>query len=300
VNWISPGLEPPGTDEVIVGVEQQLAADLSVSLAYTSRRRSGLLFTPPIGATRASYRYAGNAEGTIADPETGFVLVFSEPYYGLTIDPNGTVLENRPDTTETFGGWEIQLRKDLSNGWSLNVGFAYNDWRQRIGPAGIVNPNNEVPGTNATGPVVEGNINATWQFNVSGTVVLPLDIQAGVNLFGRQGFPILYSVEVATHDTFESYPLLQIGSATAYRTPNVYVLDLQLSRDFRFGPRLTVTPTVAFFNLLDSHTVLAREGFVGWYDTEDPEVFRPNVESFNTVASQLGSRTIRGGVRIFF
>jgi hypothetical protein len=299
VNRISPGLEPPETDEVIVGIEHQLAADLSVSLAYTSRRRSGPLFTPPVGATRASYRYAGNAEGTIVDPETGFALVFSEPYYGLTIDSDGTVLENRPDATETFGGWEIQLRKALSNGWSLNLGFAYNDWRQRIGPAGIVNPNNEVPGTNATGPVVEEGINATWQFNVSGTVVLPFDIQAGVNLFGRQGFPILYGVEVATHDTLESYPLLQIGSATAYRTPNVYVLDLQLSRDFRFGPRVTVTPTIAFFNLLDSHTVLTRDGRVGLFDARDSPAFAPN-EAFNSVVSELGSRTIRGGVRIFF
>ena len=39
-----PDLEPPETDEFIVGVERQLSTDLSVSLAYTHRRLTGPLF----------------------------------------------------------------------------------------------------------------------------------------------------------------------------------------------------------------------------------------------------------------
>ena len=245
VNQIANHLDPPETDELIVGIERQVTSDLAISLAYTYRRRHGALFSPWIGTTRASYRYDGNAAGTITDPTTGFVLYFSEPYYGLTTDPapNGSVLENRPDTTETYDGLELQPQKSFSNGWRVRVGLAYNNWRQRVGAGAIVNPNNEVPGSNASGPIVEGNINATWQFNVSGAAVLPLAIQAGVNFFGRQGFPILYWVEAATYDTLDNRPGLQIGSVTAYRTPNVYQLDLQLSRDFAVGSRVTVTPT---------------------------------------------------------
>ena len=300
VNQIAPGLDPPRTDELILGVERQIFSDLSVSLAYTYRRLSGPLFSPLIGTTRASYRYEGNASGTISDPTTGFVLDFSEPYYGLTTypPPNGSVLENRPDTTETYDGLELRLEKSFSNGWSLSLGFAYNNWRQQIGVRAIVNPNNEVPGTNASGPIVEGDVNATWQFNIGGTVELPLGIRTGVNLFGRQGFPILYSVEVATHDTLESRPLLQIGSVTDYRTPDVYQLDLQIARPFNAGSRVQVTPVFACFNLLDNRTVLARDGYVGLYDTHDTPAFTPN-EDFNAVAT-LGSRTIRGGVRISF
>ena len=67
--------------------------------------------------------------------------------------------------------------KAFSHGWMARVSFGYNDWQQHIGPAGIINPNNEVPGTVASGPVVVGTINATWQFNVSGMVELPLGIE---------------------------------------------------------------------------------------------------------------------------
>ena len=113
----------------------------------------------------------GNATGTISDPTTGFVLDFSEPYYGLTTDPapNGSVLQNRPDTTEIYDGLELQLMKSFSNGWMLRVGFAYNNWRQQVAPAESSTRTTRFPGTNASGPIVEENINATWQFNVSGT-----------------------------------------------------------------------------------------------------------------------------------
>jgi hypothetical protein len=300
-NSISPDLKPPMTDEIILAVERQVVSEVFVSVAYTWRRLRGPLYSPPIGASPISFRYEGNAAGRVAGAD-GFVLDFDEPYYALTMDPppNGTVLSNRPDTSETYDGVEIQLQKSFSDGWSLRASFAWNDPRQRIGRGGIVDPNNFVPGVNATGPAVAGDIHATWQFDVAGVVVLPLGIQAGVNLFGRQGYPILYSVDaVANDDTRGAVVNLQIGSATDYRTPAVCQLDLQLSRDFRIGRYFVVTPTIAFFNLLDSHTILGREGFAGTYDAQQLPVFLPN-ESFNTVSENLGPRTIRGGVRVAF
>ena len=57
---------------------------------------------------------------------------------------------------------------------------------------------------------------------------------------------------------------------------------------------------MAFFNLLDSRTVLARVGLAGWYNRGADAVFEPNGDSFNSVAEELSGRTIRGGVRISF
>ncbi|HTY42448.1 MAG TPA: TonB-dependent receptor [Thermoanaerobaculia bacterium] len=318
VNALAAGLKAPTTDEFIVGIDRQISPDLSASLAYTYRRRQGTLFSPLIGTTRASYAYEGNASGTVRDPATGFVLEFSEPYYELTTKPvpDGSVLQNRPDTTQTYGGFQLQVLKSFSDNWMLRVAFAYNDSRQQVGAGGIIDPNNVIPGVNTSGPLVDGGIecqqglqdclNAKWQFNVSGVVRLPLGIQAGVNFFGRQGFPIIYFVQAETHDTAGSAPLLQIGSPTDYRTPNVYQLDLQLTRDFLFGSRVTVTPSIACFNLIGSRTVLARDGFVGDYDLmnlPNSPAFNPNTGeggSFNAVIEAMSGRTIRGGVRISF
>lgn len=300
VNEIAPGTYPPETHEFTFGIEREVASDLSAAFTYTHRRLRGPLFSFLTGTNRGSYAYEGNAHGRATDPATGFVLDFSEPYYSLTTDPApiGTVLQNR-DTSETYNGLELRLEKTFSNGWLLTVGAAYNSWRQEIGRGAIVNPNNEVPGTNASGPVVVGDINATWQFNAGGSATLPLGIQAGVNFFGRQGFPILYFVEAVTHDTMDNRPALQIGSAATYRTPNVYQLDLELKRDFLIASAVTVTPVLSFFNVLDDHTILARDGRVGTYDSSIPTAFIPN-DRFNAVAEQLGPRAFRAGVWISF
>ena len=59
-------------------------------------------------------------------------------------------------------------------------------------------------------------------------------------------------------------------------------------------------PQFDCFNLLNSHTVLQRDGFVGTYDARAPLVFDTNPEQFNAVAEVLSGRTFRGGVRISF
>ncbi len=301
INQISETLEPPMTDEIIVGVERQIASELWGSLAYTYRSIRNLEFAPLIGTTRASYRYFGNATGTAVDEETRFVLNFDEPYYGLMECPDpceGHLIQNRPDARQTYSGVELQLLKSLSHGWMARVSFAYNDWQQQIGPGAIVDPNDEAPGTNASGGYA-GALNAHWQFNVSGMVVLPLGIAASANVFGRQGFPTPYSVEVLTNDPYLTVPHIQIGQPTRYRTPNVYEVDLQLSRVFPIGSSITVTPQFACFNLLDSRTVLTREGSVGSYDAAREPAFEPSC-CFNGVTEELGPRAFRGGVRVSF
>ena len=145
-------------------------------------------------------------------------------------------------------------------------------------------------------------INATWQFNVSGTVELPLKITAAANFFGRQGFPIAYFVNVRSPKTpggLQQIPL-QIGTVDAYRNPDVYDLDLHVERSFRIGSRVAVTPSLDCFNVANSHVVLQRIGLVGTYDaTGDTPVFEPE-DAFNEPAELLSNRTFRLGVRIAF
>jgi hypothetical protein len=297
VNRISKDYEPPTTDEYILGFERRISSDFSGSIAYTYRVVHHLEIVPLIGTSRVSYDYFGNAAGT-AQSEDGFVLDFDVPYYGLDCpDPCvGALLRNRPDSRESYSGVELQLIKSLSHGWMARASFAYNDWKQRIGPAGVDDPNFDMQGSH---PLVDGVINSTWQFNVSGSVELPFGIAAGMNLFGRQGFPTLYFVQVATHDSIDSRPEILIGKATRYRNPDVYELDLQLSKTLRIGSTVTVSPQIDCFNVFDSRTVLSRDGFVGIYDAET-QSFEESPERFSAVGERLSHRVFRGGVRISF
>ena len=310
VNQIAKGFQPAVTDEFIVGAERQILPDLSASVAYTHRSVHQTAYTPVIGTSRSSYEYFGNAAGSVTSEE-GFVLNFSEPYYGLTTCPapcSGTVLTNRPDFTQTYDGLEVQLIKPLSHGWMVRASFAYNDWQQHVGPGAITDPNNMVGGSNASGPVVQGGytrfgtnyVNAMWQFNVSALAQLPLGIEVGANLFGRQGYPIVYSVLVFTGSTNNFATENQIGQVGAYRNPAVLLLDLHVQKTFRIGSRFTISPVLDCFNAPNVHTVLQRQGFVGVYDANpSTPVFTPN-DGFNDAAERLSSRVFRGGVQIAF
>jgi carboxypeptidase family protein/TonB-dependent receptor-like protein len=308
LNQIARDFGPPTTDEFIVGIERSISSDLSASLAYTHRSLRHLEFSPLIGTTRASYQFFGNAAGT-AVSSSGFTLNFSEPYYGLTTDPPpvGTVLENRPDASETYDGVELQVVKRLSHGWMLRASFAYNDWRQHIGPGAIVDPNNTVPNPNVSGPVVQATgdrfgpifINSKWQFNLSGLAQLPFGIEAGATFFGRQGYPVVYFVNTVTNDTRGSIISTQIGPTTAHRLSDVFDLDLHLERTFRIGSAVAVTPVLDCFNALNSHTILERDSFLGTYNASRATPFRQN-SSFDQPSELLNSRVFRGGVRISF
>jgi hypothetical protein len=307
VNRLAKGFKPPSTDELILGVERQIAPDLSGSLAYTYRIIHNLAFSPLIGTTRESYQYFGNATGTVtADPSDpsrgGLTLDFDVPYYGLISCPDpcaGTELQNRPDAHETYNGVEVQLIKSYSHGWMARVSLAYNDWQQHIGAGAIVNPNNVSPGVNSSGLAVAGAINAHWQFNVSGSVELPLGVSAGLNFYGRQGFPIPYFVDVQTNDSGFNVYGLQVGKLEDHRLSNVYQLDLQLARAFQFGASVTVIPQFACFNVLDSHTVLDRNGRMGRYDTLLTPTFDPD-PYFNGMFEEMRPRVFRGGLRVTF
>jgi hypothetical protein len=312
-NQIAKDFKPPTTDEVIVGVEREIFPGFSAALAYTYRStgntefQGNYFYAPLVGTTRGSYQYVVNAVGSVTGSD-GFVLNFDVPSYALTQcatdSCSSVLLENRPDFTETFSGVELQLVKRLSHGWSARAGFAYNDWQQHVGPGAILNPNNLAGGMNASGAVVDinNNINSTWQFNVSGMVQLPLGIEASANFYGRQGYPIVYGVQVFTHDTvpnlFEN-PFIQVGPVGAYRLPDVFLLDLHLEKAFAIGSTVTISPMFDCFNVANSRTALTQDGVVGYYETVPTTVFTPNTD-FNNALAFLRGRVLRGGVRITF
>ena len=278
-------------------MERQFAPDLTGSVSYTHRTIRGLEFGTGVGMTRDSYSYFGNAAGTVVAAD-GFAATFDEPYYGQIDCPPpcaGVLVQNRPDYEQSYDGVDVEIVKTLSHGWMARAAFGYQDWRQRVGPGAIVNPNDD--GSNTNGPVVD----ARWQFNLSGMVELPLGISASANLFGRQGYPIGDYVHVVPGDPYSTEPDILISSLNADRTPPVYQLDLQVSKVFRIGSAVSVIPQLACFNVLDSHTVLAMDGRVGDYRRfpDSGPQFVGN-EDFHEVYEPMSGRVLRGGVRIEF
>jgi len=296
IDRIAKALKAPTTDEFIAAVERQFAPDLTGSLSYTHRTIQGLEFWTDVGVNRDSYRYVGNAAGTVVGAD-GFAASFDEPYYGQIDCPPcaGLLVQNRPDYEQSYDGVDVQILKAWSHGWMARAAFGYQDWRQRVGSGSIVNPNDV--GSNSTGALFD----ARWQFNLSGMVELPLGISASANLFGREGYPVGDFVHVFPLDGHNRELDILIPSLNSDRTPPVYQLDLQLSTVFRIGSAVSVIPQLSCFNVLDSHTVLARDGQVGvYYPASDSAPQFVGNDDFHFAYERMSKRVLRGGVRIEF
>jgi hypothetical protein len=299
-NIVGSDLKPSTTDEIVAGLDRQLATDLTASVAYTYRNLRDFTFAPFIGITAQYYGLLGQARGTVT-AANGFVLDFSVPFYGLTLaaPPVGVVLRNRPDYHQTYQGVELQVVKRLSHGWMARASAAWNDWKQHVGPGAVFDPNDRE--TNLDGDAATGGfarINARWQFNVSGLCELPWGLAASANFFGREGFPQRYFVRVQTHDVAQNVADILVGQIGDHRLGNVYELDLRLEKTLAVGP-LRVVPSLDVFNITNENTVLSRRSRIGTFDPKRTPAFQ-QFAFFDQITEVQSPRILRAGVRISF
>jgi Carboxypeptidase regulatory-like domain len=332
-NQIDHNLKAPLTDEIQFGVEHQLLADFGVGVTGTYRHRTKLLFSPYIGASSADYQdiVATHMPGYDIN---GNVVGFTGNIYGSALPASftgGEFITNRPDYAQNYYGLTLQATKRLSNNWMMHGSFAYNDWKQDIkNPAtACVDPTNQRlaqdlfynignPLPFSTGPSCSSGqvynqslgsggftnvfINSHWSFNVSGLYQLPLGFAVAGNLFGRQGYlnPAFVAVDTGNGEGLRT---VLLGSPEDYRLKNVYQLDLRLEKVVALFQKADLTLSVDLFNLLNSNTILQRQGDAS-NQAPNPDqpcsATNPCTGTFGQIAEVQNARALRFGARLSF
>jgi hypothetical protein len=306
-NRIAPDLQTPATDEVTVGVDRELGANLAVSGTFAYRNTTRLQMLLPIGAGPSTWRLGGRATGTVTSPD-GFTLAFDEPYYLVTLaePPTGESADNRPGASQRYLGVDVSVVKRLSKNWMLRANVGWSSFRQYLTPESIQNPNNlwGRGGQNddgglatAVSPKINVWLNAAWQFNINGLFQGPWGLTFGANLYGRQGYPKPYRVDVATGDPVTGDVGLLIDAVDTYRYPNVYQLDLRLQKALRIGP-VTITPAVELFNAANANALLNSDPLTGTYDAENGTFTEYGF--FDATIEIQSPRIVRLGIQVTF
>ncbi|HEX2836252.1 MAG TPA: carboxypeptidase regulatory-like domain-containing protein [Thermoanaerobaculia bacterium] len=282
-------MNPPTTDEFLVGVEHELWSDFSVGLTFTHRVNNDL----PV--VRFEKTQGGGDYYTSADYELATVTAggtFKSKYYTVTTPvvpvyqlktgvatPTFSVITNRPDYSQTYNGLEVTATKRLANKWMLRVNASYNDYTEDCGADSYANPTPALPATGivngaaayggppaciggqlapqSAGSGAFGNvfINSKWNGNISGLYQAPWGINVGANLLMRQGYPEVYRTNVAVRGGTATVALEEIGER---RFDNVYQLDLRLAKDFRIMSWATFEVGADIFNATNQRTILQR------------------------------------------
>lgn len=303
-NTIDPNLSPPEVDEFIVGGEWSVTPGFSIAATYTQRERSNLTWNvTQLGngrlLTRDDYELAATLTGT--NPETG--ETYSVPYYTISAEADrlqrqfgGTQFTNRPDYSQNFKGFEVTATKRLSNKWMLRGYVAWQDWKNDIGPRGILNPTpfqnrsnvdgehvaNASGGSGDKGDVFPGT--ATWTSSLNGLYQLPWDMAISGVLTAREGYlvPLFNQTQGFTNGDGSAANInYSIGSLDSFRYDDLINLNLKLSKVFKMGST-KVDLAVEVFNVFNEDTVLQRNRGFGLHRNNGQ-----NAQAFDDAGTRL-------------
>ena len=127
-NANDPNMDPPTTDEIILGIEHAVLPEFVVGLQYTRRQGSDIsdfreLFRNPAGNTQtvgaAQYTTNGVAPITFSFPGDSTVHSYQPKRVSPVFTNTGGTLLTNGDRETTFDGLSLNFTKRLSNQWMM-------------------------------------------------------------------------------------------------------------------------------------------------------------------------------------
>ena len=266
------GPDWPYTDEVTAGAEQQIGSDMRVGvMSYhrTNRKQVG-----PRNAAVPTSAYTPQTTSVPGMPTgPGGTVTFydlNRAFFGL----QDNVLDNESLLDTEYNGVEITGNKRLSDRWQVAGGVTVGKMSGGLNTGDLNDPNNLI---NQQGVV---GANATYSVKVSGSYLLPGNVNFSGSLLTTMGFPYQSTFNV----TRTQFPALTratqrilLSESGDERYPDVTLLDLRVSRSFRIAGTWTVEPLLEVFNLANASTIVTLTNVVGSSYLRPTEILGPRL-----------------------
>jgi hypothetical protein len=314
-NRLDPDLDAPVTTSLVAGVDREVMPNLAVHASYSYTRTDRLLgnfsmvFVPRLGVDLDDYVPSAPVTGVLPDGLSYSIPTFAPSAEAIAAGGGAFVLTNWDGYYSDYNGLELAIVKRLSNAWMARVGVAWNNAREHYTSQESRRNNMGNPTRTDTEPLVDegqfaplsqgsgsGDIfmNAKWQINANGLVVLPYAIDFSVNVFGRQGYP--FAPYRAVSRGADAMRVLVTPNIDTYRLPDVWSTDLRVARQWRVA-KTTMQVIGDVFNLFNANTELVRNR------NAEPErgdtSGRPGSQ-YRVISQNLSPRILRIGLRVGF
>jgi hypothetical protein len=307
-NRIDADLKAPVTQSFVAGVDRELMPNFAVQINYSYTRTHNVLgnffnsATPRVGVRpgpNGDYTPGPPVTGTLHDGATYNIPTWVPIQSLVTAGGNGFLLTNWNGYYTDYNGLELSMVKRMSNRWMARVGFAFNNARDHFENADAMYDTNGNPTRTDTEPLIDGGqhaeltagsgagdvfINAKWQLNANAVYLLPYDVEFGVSVFGRQGYPFVPFRQTTLGA--DSLRVLVAPEIDAYRLPNLWNTDLRFAKRWDVA-RTNLQIIGDLFNLFNANTELVR-------------VRNAASTSYRTISQNLSPRILRIGLRVGF
>jgi hypothetical protein len=310
---VDPDLAPAKLQERVVGVEREIARDLTLSVRYVHKQLDRTV--DDLGLRDAG----GEFVWRIANPGFGIARSF--------VPEGGTEAIPYPKARRDYDAVELGLQKRLSGAWSGRLVYL---WSRLWGNTGgltdssfyAIAPNSSRTWDSVIMPFDQGGrpvhgdlaTDRTHQLKAQLVYQAPFGTTIGASWFGASGIPRSRLVAVVPG---QGFPVFYDGRGTDGRGPFTSQLDLQVQHRIRLSPRVSVTLLASAFNVFNEgrptdyimHRLfpgqaidISEAGFFAGFDAERLAVQQglvPNPEAGMAWAFQP-PRSVRLGARISF
>jgi hypothetical protein len=274
----------PYSDEINIGLDYQLMPNFAVGGSYHRRQhRNGLGI---VDVARPSTAYAPVTR-TYTDPETGqpaSITVYNlDPALATTRD---RVITNVDVLESDYDGFQLTFNKRMSNRWQLLGGVTFQSHKGFSHSGTYTNPGNTTDFNDPTYLLNKDNssvfIELPWAFSMSGSYMLPYEIQLSGKYTARAGDPLIRTLQVTGLTQGAQTVWVQPRGEDRTETVTKFI-DLRFAKRFRFGAS-QFEGTVDLFNLLNANHVLNQNTGIGSTWSRPSLILTPRIVRFGVTA----------------
>ncbi len=261
----------PYSDELTAGIETELPGAVRVGAMFyyrTNRDQIGQVNTlqPASEYTKFTVNIPNGPGGTVANPKPTTAEVYNISVAANT--RNASIRDNVEYLNTSYKGVEITATKRFSRKWQMQAGFTLGKNEGGVQPGGAAGTDLNDPNNTRFPTGIIGNDSET-AFRLSGSYMLPYDINLSGSLVANSGYPYVSTFALSRAAAAEqgitltraSQPI-QLSRRGDERYDNVVLADFRLAKIFRFGSR-SISPQIDFFNITNADTVVATTVAVG-------------------------------------
>jgi hypothetical protein len=285
---VNPNERQAYTDEYMLQFEREVMPGFGLRFTgiyskvldwyrYENSLRPYESYTIPIANTDPG---PDNIRGNADDPGTSIT------YWEYPVALRGTAFQapyivNDPAANKDYTSFELAASRRLANRWSMQASLSYTKIDDPLPPntsggtgafeANTREPNAEINAADNT---------KEWQGRVSGSYLLPWDLQVSANYQARSG---AYWARTAVFRGGVTIPsiTLRVEPRDAHPHPTIHLTDFRLEKRLRFGGAKSLALRLNVFNLFNVSTVTARTVASGASFNRVTRILRGRLAEFN-------------------
>ena len=181
-------------------------------------------------------------------------------YYEYPVALRGNAFQapwivNDPKADKKYTSFEIAVSKRLANSWSMQGSYSFTQINDALpdntsGGVGAFNANTKDPNAE----IFAADDTKEWQVRLSGSYMMPGDIQLSANSQGRSG---AYWARTAVFRGGVTIPsiTLRVEPRNANQYPAIYLTDFRVEKKVRLAGAKAVALRLNLFNVFNAATV---------------------------------------------